>query len=302
MSKHVVIGGGTGFIGSALVDTFRIFGVNTTVVSRMPGPGRITWNELERCGLPEDISAVINVAGQNILDPRCRWTPGFKQNVWNSRVYTTKTLAKAVVHTKAETFATISGVAYYKPSEIEYTEDSKCEKYDFLSELCHEWERAAELSTNSNIRQFTIRSGVVLGRKGGMIGQIFLPFYFGLGGRIGTGKQYMPWIHIRDLINLFLFAIDTKDVSGILNGVAPQIITNEQFTKAFAAALWRPAVIPVPTFLLNMAFHKERAKIMTEGQKVIPKRVLDAGYEYEFPNIDAACKQFAKLIYIDDLF
>ncbi|XP_024940198.1 epimerase family protein SDR39U1 isoform X4 [Cephus cinctus] len=260
MSKHVVIGGGTGFIGSALVDTFRIFGVNTTVVSRMPGPGRITWNELERCGLPEDISAVINVAGQNILDPRCRWTPGFKQNVWNSRVYTTKTLAKAVVHTKAETFATISGVAYYKPSEIEYTEDSKCEKYDFLSELCHEWERAAELSTNSNIRQFTIRSGVVLGRK------------------------------------------DTKDVSGILNGVAPQIITNEQFTKAFAAALWRPAVIPVPTFLLNMAFHKERAKIMTEGQKVIPKRVLDAGYEYEFPNIDAACKQFAKLIYIDDLF
>lgn len=289
--KHVVVGGGTGFIGSQLIKSLNLEGVSCTCISRMPGPNRISWNDLERCGLPENTSAVINLAGQNVLDPTQRWSPGFKQNVRNSRVKTTKALADAVQSTKATVFTTISGVGYYKPNDIVYTEESKCEPYDFLSRLVHDWEEAAKLPKDCNIRQVTIRSGVVLGRSGGIIKQIYLPFFLGLGGPIGTGNQYMPWIHITDLVNMFTFALKNNNVHGVLNGVAPQLITNKEFTKAFAIAMKRPAVIPLPSFVLQILFSEERAKMMLEGQKVIPKRVKEIGFQYQYPDIENACKQ-----------
>lgn len=292
--KHVVIGGGTGFIGSQLIKSLSLEGISCTCISRMPGPNRISWNDLESYGLPENTSAVINVAGQNVLDPMQRWTPGFKQNVRNSRVKTTKALADSIQNTKATVFATISGVAYYKPNGTVYTEESKCESYDFLSRLSHDWEEAAKLPEDSNIRQVTIRSGVVLGRNGGMIKQIYLPFFFGLGGSIGSGTQYMPWIHITDLVCMFIFALKNSNVHGILNGVAPQLITNQKFTKEFAAAMKRPAFIPLPSFLLKILFSEERAKIMLEGQKVLPKRVTKLGFQYQYPNIENVCKQLVQ--------
>ncbi|XP_050463207.1 epimerase family protein SDR39U1 isoform X3 [Cataglyphis hispanica] len=249
---------------------------------------------MERYGLPEDTSAVVNVAGQNILDPTQRWSSGFKQNVRNSRIKTTKALADAIKSTKATVFTTISGVAYYKPNDTIYTEENKCEPYDFLSRLTHDWEEAAKLSEDSNIRQVTIRSGVVLGRNGGMIKQIYLPFFLGLGGPIGTGNQYMPWIHITDLVNMFTFALKNNKVNGILNGVAPQLITNKEFTKAFATAMKRPAVIPLPSFVPRILFSDDRAKMMLEGQKVMPKRVTELGFQYQYPNIENACKQLVE--------
>ncbi|XP_076398034.1 epimerase family protein SDR39U1 isoform X3 [Megachile rotundata] len=251
--KHVVIGGGTGFIGTQIINSLAGKGVSYTCISRMPGPNRISWHDLECYGLPENTTAVINVAGQNVLDPKQRWSEGFKQNVINSRVKTTKLLAEALVNTKADAFVTISGVAYYPPNDTEYTEESKCEQYDFLSKLCHDWEAAAQLPKDSDIRQTTIRSGVVLGKQGGMIKQIYLPFFVGLGGPIGNGNQYMPWIHVTDLVNMFLFSLENKNVHGILNGVAPQI--------------------------------------MLEGQKVVPKRVKELGFQYQFPDINSACAE-----------
>ncbi|XP_031835284.1 epimerase family protein SDR39U1 isoform X2 [Nomia melanderi] len=266
-------------------------GISCTCISRMPGLNRMSWHDVEYYGLPEDTSAVINVAGQNILGFQ-RWSEGFKQNVINSRVRTTKSLVKAIVNTKANVFVTISGVAYYKPdNDIEYTEESNCEKYDFLSELCHKWETAAQIPPNSNIRQITIRSGVVLGKDGGMIKQIYLPFFMGLGGPIANGNQYMPWIHITDLVNMFLFSLREENVHGILNGVAPQIITNKEFTKTFASTMWRPAFLPIPRPVLNILLNQERAKIMLEGQKVMPKRVKKLGFEYKYPDINSACAE-----------
>ncbi|CAK9827857.1 Epimerase family protein SDR39U1 [Anthophora retusa] len=258
--KHVVIGGGTGFIGTQIINSLSRKGASYTCISRMPGPNRMSWHDLECYGLPENTTAVINVAGQNILDPTQRWSEGFKQNVINSRVKTTKSLANAILNSKAEVFVAISGVSYYKPNDTEYTEESQCTKYDFLSELCHEWEGAAQLPKDSNIRQVTIRSGVVLGKNG-------------------------------DLVNLFLFSIENKNAQGILNGVAPQIVTNKEFTKAFASAMKRPAFIPVPRVFLNILFNEERAKIMLEGQKVIPKRVKELGFQYQYPDINSACIQ-----------
>lgn len=240
--------------------------------------------------MPHDTSAVINVAGQNILEPMQGWSEGFKQNVRNSRIQTTKSLADAVVNTRAVCFATISGVAYYKPNNVEYTEDSKCEPYDFLSELCHDWEAAAKLPENTSIRQVTIRSGVVLGPGGGIIERLYLPFFLFAGSRIGSGKQYMPWIEVTDLANMFIFALENYKVYGILNGVAPQLITNKEFTKALAKAMHRPAIMVTHGLFLRLLFGRERAKMLLEGQKVIPQRVQQLGFQYRHSDIYSTCK------------
>lgn len=295
---HVLLGGGTGFVGSALKQLLLSKKYDVTVISRMPGAKRVTWFDVCSSGLPDGVTAVVNLAGQNILDPLQRWTPGFKQNVWNSRVNTTHTLAKAIEHAKVkpEVFVTVSGVGIYDPTKDDVYDEcsSTSESFDFLSKLANEWEQAGKVSS---VRHVIIRSGVVLGRTGGMIQQMFLPFYFGLGGPIGSGKQPLPWIHVKDLCNLFVFAIENPKVDGVLNGVAPQIITNEDFTKTFAQVLGRPAFFRVPQFGLNLMFSEERAKIMTMGQKVCPKRVQEFGFQYEFPDIEDALKNVSRLFY-----
>ncbi|XP_063236057.1 epimerase family protein SDR39U1 [Bacillus rossius redtenbacheri] len=287
----VLIGGGSGFIGSALTNLLRAKGYDVIVVSRMPGPQRISWNDLAESRLPQNVTAVVNLAGQNVLDPTRRWTPGFQQNVWASRVNTTASLAQAIVKaaSKPKVFITISGVGIYKPSSSEeYDEDSDLTAFDFLSRLCHKWEEGGQLPAGTGVRQVTVRSGVVLGKYGGMIRQLYVPFYMGLGGPIASGKQFLPWIHIDDMANLLAFAIENDKVQGVLNGVAPQVVTNKEFTDAFAKALWRPAFIPLPEFAVKLAFGEERAKMMTEGQKVIPKRTLEYGFKYEYPDINSA--------------
>jgi len=301
--KTVLIGGGSGFIGTALTKALKAKGYFVRIVSRKPSPLSMSWTELERKGLPENCTAVVGMAGQNVFDVSRRWTAGFQQNVWASRVLTTRTLASAInrAEVKPKVFISMSGVGYYKPSATEeYTEDSPGGDFDFLSKLAKDWEEASILpSSCSSVRRVVIRSGVVLGREGGMINNLFWPFFFGVGGPVGTGQQYFPWIHIQDMVDLILYSIETEKVSGVLNGVAPQIITNKQFAQAFGKALWRPAFIPIPTFVLNAAFSEERAKIMTEGQKVIPKRTLELGYKFKFPDIDSTCKSCSAVIYTD---
>lgn len=233
------------------------------------------------------------MAGQNVLDPTRTWTVGFKQNVFNSRVNTTALLAKAIkmAEKKPEVFISICGVSLYKPNDAKiYTEDDKGEDYDFLSNLCLNWEKAATIPADIGVRSVKIRTGVVLGREGGMIKSLYFPFFFGAGGPVASGHQPLPWVHIDDLCSLFLFAVENKKVNGILNGVAPDIITNAQFAKAFGKALKRPAVIPLPEFVVNLIFQEERAKLLTTGPKVAPKRTLETGYKFEFPEIDLACK------------
>ncbi|XP_022207961.2 epimerase family protein SDR39U1 [Nilaparvata lugens] len=301
---HVLLGGGTGFIGSAFSYLLKSKGYEVTIISRMPGPQRMTWFDIDENGIPDNVTAVVNLAGQNILDAMQRWTPGFKQNVINSRVNTTLTLAAAInkAQHKPSAFVTISGVGIYKPSSTaEYDENSDLGKpFDFLSKLAHDWESASTLPSGNDVRNVVIRSGVVLGRGGGMIKQMFPAFFFGVGGPIASGKQYLPWIHVKDMCRLLLFSIENKNATGILNGVAPQVVTNEEFTAAFASAMMRPAFFRLPEFVLNTMFGSERAKIMTEGQKVIPKRVLELGFKYEYPDIKSACQECSRLFYSAD--
>lgn len=233
------------------------------------------------------------MAGQNVLDPTRRWTPGFKQNVYNSRINTTSLLVNTISkgEHKPEVFINISGVSLYKPNDSKiYTEDDPGEDYDFLSKLCIDWEKAATIPPEVNVRNVKIRTGVVLGREGGMIASLYWPFFFGGGGPVAGGQQPLPWIHIDDLCSLIKYSTETHKVKGILNGVAPEIITNAQFGKSFGKALKRPAFFPLPEFVVNFIFEEERAKLLTTGPKVKPKRVEEIGFKYEFPEIDLATK------------
>lgn len=133
----------------------------------------------------------------------------------------------------------------------------------------------------------------MLGRAGGVVQQMYWLFFFGVGGPVASGNQFFPWIHIDDMIGLLTYALENEKVNGVLNGVAPQIITNKDFASSLGKAMWRPSFFPLPGFVLNALFSQERAKIMTEGQKVIPKRTLELGYKFIYPQIDDACKNLA---------
>lgn len=187
-------------------------------------------------------------------------------------------------------------MSLYKPDDKKvYTEDDPGEDYDFMSNLCIEWEKAATIPKEVGVRTVKIRTGVVLGREGGMIKSLIIPFWFGFGGPVGNGLQPLPWIHIDDLCNLIKFSIENPRVDGILNGVAPQIINNLQFSQAFGKALWRPAILPLPEFVVDKIFSKDRSVLLTKGPKVQPKRTLATGFEYEFEEILPACKDCATL-------
>lgn len=299
MSGTVLVGGGTGFVGSHLTKALASKNYGVKVVSRMPGPQNISWHEINAKGLPDKVTAVVNLAGQNVMDFKHRWSAGFKQNVFNSRINTTAALAKAISNAtvKPKAFVSMSGVGIYPPDpSAEYTECSPVQQFDFFSKLTTEWEKAANLEpqAKNDCRVITIRSGVVLGRNGGMIKQLYLPFFLGLGGPVGNGSQYLPWIHIKDLVNLIIYSIENQNVSGILNGVAPGSCTNKQFSNAFAKALKRPAFIPVPSVVFNILLGSERAKMITQGQKVLPTRPQQLGFKFGFPDIETACQDIVK--------
>nr|KAF6388752.1 short chain dehydrogenase/reductase family 39U member 1 [Myotis myotis] len=299
---RVLVGGGTGFIGTALSQLLKARGHEVTLVSRQPGPGRITWDELATSGLPR-CDAAVNLAGENILNPLRRWNEAFQKEVLSSRLETTDLLARAI--TKApqppQAWILVTGVAsqlrcaakaYYQPSlTAEYDEDSPGGDFDFFSNLVTKWEAAARLPGDST-RQVVVRSGVVLGRGGGAIGHMLLPFRLGLGGPIGSGQQFFPWIHIGDLAGILAHALEASHVQGVLNGVAPaSTTTNAEFAQALGTALGRPAFIPLPSAVVQAVFGQERAIMLLEGQKVIPRRTLATGYQYSFPELGAALKE-----------
>jgi len=296
--KNVLIGGGSGFIGTKLTNVLKTSGYNVTIISRMPGAQRITWLDIEKNGIPKNTKAVVNLTGQNVLDPTRRWTPGFKQNVWNSRINSASSLAKAIAaaEQKPEVFVNIVGVSHYPANDKTYDESYPGDSFDFMSKLCVEWEKAAQLPPNITTRLVQVRTGAVIGREGGMIKSLLLPFFLGVGGPVASGKQYMPWIHLDDMANLIKYSIE-NDVTGVLNAVAPESVTSSQFAKVFAGSFSppRPAIFPLPEFVLNLIFDKERAVILATGAKIQPKRTLEVGFQYKFPDIKSACKDEAKL-------
>ncbi|XP_074603783.1 epimerase family protein SDR39U1 [Brevipalpus obovatus] len=289
----VLVGGGTGFVGSFVVDAFRRISNKVLIVSRKPTKETLTWEDISKNGLPNETDVVINLAGQNVLDPFKFWTDSFKQTVIQSRVGTTKTLAEAInsASKPPQALITISGVGYYPPSETAvYDEESKPDSSDFFSKLCQDWEDASKLNDKCPTRRVIIRSGVVIGPGGGIMKQMYPLYWTQYAGPIGSGKQYFPWIHVEDLANMFVFAAKNNQVTGVLNGVAPQKTTNHQFSTAFGEACLKPAIGMIPEWAIRLIFGPVRAEMMTKGQLVVPKRAVGYGFKYLFEDIEYACK------------
>ncbi len=227
---------------------------------------------------------VINLAGAPIVG---RWSDEYKKILHSSRIDTTNTLVSAMreVENKPKLFISTSAVGWYdnRATYNEYCQN--CHSDDFLAGVCEEWEKSALKAEELGIRTLIYRFGLVLGKDGGMMTKLLTPFKLGLGGTIGDGSQSMSFIHIDDLVGAELFALDNQSLKGIYNLTAPNPVTNKIFTKALGKILGRPTIFPVPVFVLKILF-SEGARVLSDGQSAIPKRLLEAGFVFKYDTIE----------------
>jgi hypothetical protein len=318
----IVIAGGTGFLGSPLAEGYAEEGHDVRVLTRglppgksrhdpgtgVPGVTRVGWAPLPDGGLggsgpqtPHDgtgvtaylaellsgADAVINLAGESIADGR--WTPQRKAALRDSRILATRSLVGAINAAKSppRVFVSGSAVGYYGPRGDEpITEDSKPGD-DFLSSLCVDWEQAAQPAAGSGTRLTVLRTGIVMERSGGALAKMITPFKLLAGGPIGSGRQYMSWIHRLDWVEMVRWIVQTPQAAGPVNATAPHPVTNRHFARALGRALHRPALVPVPGFALKIALG-EMADSLVTGQRVMPARAKSLDFHFRYPEIEQA--------------
>jgi uncharacterized protein len=295
---RVLISGATGFIGSALSKRLISSGHRVIRLTRREsssGQDAVTWDptegKLEPAAL-EGIEAVVHLAGEGVGDHR--WSEGHKARVLDSRVRGTTLLAETIagLENPPKVMVSQSGAHYYgfESGDRVLTEDDP-PGGGFLARVIEQSETATEQAKKAGIRVVLTRSGVILG-SGGMLEKQFLPFKLGVGGQAGTGRQYLSWISLEDEVAGMEFLLGRGDISGPVNLASPNPVTNAEFTRALGDALRRPTFMPVPNFAINLMFGPEMAKEMVfGGQRLEPKRLLDAGFEFRYPEIEAALRR-----------
>jgi hypothetical protein len=297
---RILITGATGFIGSHLVRRLLAEGHAVVALTRhVEGARRVlparcechTWNPAAspEAAVLRGADAVVHLAGEGIADRW--WTPARKQAIRESRVTGTRALVRALAALPAAarpaTLLTASAIGYYGDRGDEELDEHSAPGSDFLGEVCTGWESEARAAEELGTRVAVIRIGVVLGKDGGALQKMLLPFRFGFGGRLGSGRQWMSWIHLDDLVGLFAFAIGHTEVRGVLNGVAPAPVTNAEFTAVLGRVLHRPAVLPVPAFALRLALG-EMAVMLLASQRVLPRAAERRGFKFRYPEIGPA--------------
>jgi len=303
---RIVIAGGTGFLGSPLAEGYAEEGHDVRVLTRglkpgesrhdpgtgVPGVTRVGWNP-DGSGSWENVidgaDAVVNLAGAGIGD--ARWTPQRKALIRDSRIIPTRVLAAAIrkAPNPPAVFVSASGAGYYGASlDDGIKTESSAAGDDFLARVCVDWEAEAERASNAATRVVTVRSGVVIERRGGALQKLLTPFRFFVGGPVGSGRQYMSWIHRIDWIEMVRWIIDTRALTGALNGTAPVPVTNREFSRALGRALHRPAFVPTPGFPLKIVLGEMAEDLVLTGQRAIPQRALSHGFHFRYPEIDQA--------------
>ncbi|MFO0810643.1 MAG: TIGR01777 family oxidoreductase [Gemmataceae bacterium] len=300
----VFVTGGTGLIGSRLIRALRKRGDEVMALSRQADAWErvgqdvtVIQGDPTQPGDWQDALAacdgVVNLAGAGVFDKR--WNAAYKQTMRDSRVNGTANVVAALAKPGAACKVLVNGsaIGYYGPhGDEELTEDSP-NGNDFMAKLCAEWEATARNAEASGVRVAMIRTGVVLDRRGGALKQLLLPFQIGAGGPVGSGRQYLSWIHHADIVGIMLLALDHAEARGPINGTAPQPVTNKAFGKALGAALGRPAFMPTPGFGLRLVLG-EVAQMVTTGQRVIPAKAKALGYQFQYPEIGAAFRSILK--------
>lgn len=286
MSK-IAITGASGLIGSALVGDLRDKGHEVLRLVRRPvaSADEVQWdpkNESIDIASLTGVSAVINLAGAGVGDKR--WTSSYKNEILNSRVSSTHTIATAVEELKPDVFISASAIGWYGETGDRAVTEVDRGGDDFLAGVCEQWEAAADLAPS--IRTVKIRTGVVLDPTGGALGKMLPLFKFGVGGKLGSGKQWWSWITLHDQIRAIQFLMDS-DLSGPVNITAPNPATNSEFTAALARALHRPALLPVPGIALKLALGGFSSELLGSS-KVIPEKLSAAGFVFDYPHVAPA--------------
>jgi uncharacterized protein (TIGR01777 family) len=296
----VFLTGGTGFLGRRVVAALVARGDVCVVVSRrqtapwLPAGLEVLLGDPTRPGPWQSslmaCDAVVNLAGAPIVDPPHRWTDARKRAIRDSRIETTRCVVDALRHAKSPpaVLVSASGVDYYGSRGDRQLDETAPPGDGFLARVCIDWEEAAR-GASDVARVTLVRSGVVLGPEGGALHRMLVPFRLGVGGSWGPGTQWWPWIHVDDEVGLILLALD-RDLSGGINATAPNPVTVEEFAKTLAAVLGRPALARVPEFALRLAVG-EAADALLSSKRVIPRRALDAGYAFAFPELRPALRR-----------
>ena len=298
---RLVLTGGTGFVGTALRESLTQKGHEVVILTRQASrenqPGIRTryayWNPTQSGPWEkelEGVEGVINLAGEPLVGKR--WSAEQKQKIRESRVGATRAIVEAIRNAKRKPLFLInaSAIGCYGPhGDEELGEESPAGK-DFLGQTCQAWETEAQKAEGSGLRVVRLRTGIVLEIGGGALAKMLPPFQLGLGGPLGTGTQWMSWIHRKDLIALIDFAIEKREIRGVLNATAPRPVTMKEFAQTLGRVLHRPAFFPVPAFVLKILLG-EMADMLLTGQRVLPKRALASGYSFQFPNLEPALKE-----------
>ncbi|MDN5072094.1 TIGR01777 family oxidoreductase [Aliarcobacter butzleri] len=274
--KTIAISGANGFVGTSLANFFSSFGYKIVPLSR-----DILNNKSKLKEVLNSADIVINLAGANIIN---RWSESYKKLLYSSRIDTTSKIVNAIssISNKPKLLISTSAVGIYDNKSI-YGENGSFSN-DFLSNLCQDWEKEALKAKSEATKVAIFRFGIILGKDGGALQKMITPFKFGLGGTIGSGKQSFSFIHINDLLNAYKFVIE-NDYDGVFNLTAPTPTTNKGLTLALGKTLKRPTILPVPEFVLKLIF-SEGARVLTDGQSAIPKKLLDLGFEFKFKTIE----------------
>jgi uncharacterized protein (TIGR01777 family) len=297
---RVFITGGTGLVGSRLVQLLRQRQDEAVVLSRRPEAAKsleceVVAGDPTQPGPWQDeaakCDAIVNLAGEGVFNKR--WSPEFRVALRDSRVRATENCVAAISRDpkradgSPKVLVNASAIGYYGPHGDEELDETSPHGDDFLAGICVDWENAAKPAAGAGVRLVLARIGVVLDRHGGALAKLLTPFKLGLGGPAGSGKQYMAWVHNDDVVGLLLFALDMPAASGPMNVTAPQPLTNKQFGKALGRALGRPAFMWTPGFVLKLMLG-QAAEIVVAGQRVLPKKAQQWGYRFKFPELAAA--------------
>ena len=293
---RALVTGGTGFIGRRLVNNLD----RPVVLSRNPERAKKLLGEVEvhrwehPGALPpeaafEQVEVVFHLAGEPIAAGR--WTEARKERIRESRVRGTRSLVTAIELLRQRPRVLVSGsaVGYYGDRGEELLEESATPGSDFLSQVCGAWEAEANRAASLGLRVVTPRTGIVLGQGGGALAKMLPPFKLGLGGRLSSGRQWMPWIHMDDLVGLLLHAAEKSEISGGMNAVSPTPVTNKEFTRTLASVLWRPAIFPVPALALRLVFG-ELASVLLSSQRVVPRVAGQTGYRFRYAALTEALR------------
>jgi uncharacterized protein (TIGR01777 family) len=286
---EIALTGATGFIGNYLVDVFLKKNWKVTPIGR----GDLALSSKDLAEKIDGSEIIVNLAGANIVK---RWTAAYKKELYSSRIATTGKLVEAMnqMSKKPRIFISTSAVGIYD-DRGRYSEADYNFADNYLTKIAKDWEKAALKARELNIRTVIFRFGVVLG-KGGMLAKMLPSFKMGMGGTIGNGRQFFSWVHIEDLIRAYIFAVEHEELEGIYNLVSPNAVTNKILTKTLGKILHRPAVLPVPVWILRLIFG-EGAAAISSGQNVIPERLLRAGFRFKFETIEQALRDLVPKIW-----